>query len=76
MPPLGADGNLLVDMIGPGWGSFGAKRSKEYLADYIERVHEAGGVVSVDIGVYRDGKFDPVQVEVLKYVGEKVNAKK
>ena len=59
-------------MIGPGWGSFGVKRAKEYLADYVKKVHEAGGVVSFDIGVYRDGKFDPLQVEILKYVGQNV----
>ena len=55
-----------------GWGVFGVKRSAEYLADYIKKVNQAGGVVSVDIGVYRDGKFDKEQIEVLKYVGKNV----
>jgi len=55
-----------------GWGCFGAKHDKEYLADYVKKVHQAGGVVTFDIGVYRDGKFDPVQVEILKYVGKNV----
>ena len=72
LPPQIEDKELLIDMIGPGWGSFGVKRDKEYLADYIRRVHQAGGVVTVDIGVYRDGKFDPAQVEVLKFVGKSV----
>ena len=72
LPPKGANEELLVDMIGPGWGSFGVKRDKEYMADYIRRVNQAGGVVTVDIGVYRDGKFDPAQVEVLKYVGKNI----
>lgn len=62
---------LIEDVIGPGWGQFGVKRSAEYLADYVDRVHRAGGVVTFDIGVYRDGRFDPEQVEVLRYVREK-----
>ena len=62
---------LIEDMIGPGWGQFGIKRDREYLADYVSRVHEAGGVVTFDIGVYRDGAFDPEQVAVLRYVREK-----
>ena len=63
--------DLVDDMIGPGWGQFGASRSREYLADYVDRVHRAGGVVTFDIGVYRDGAFDPRQVEILRYVREK-----
>ncbi|MBQ8295813.1 MAG: alpha-L-fucosidase [Clostridia bacterium] len=63
---------LIESMIGPGWGSFGVKRTKEYLADYVKKVNQAGGVVTFDIGVYRDGKFDAEQVAVLKYVGEHV----
>lgn len=55
-----------------GWCCLGSKRSKEYLADYVKNVHEAGGIVTFDIAVYRDGKFDPEQVEILRYIGENV----
>ena len=66
LAPLGTD-----DMgIGQTWGSFGAGYTKEYLADYVKKVHAAGGVVSVDVGMFRDGKFSPEQIDVLKYVGE------
>ena len=54
------------------WGTFGIKRDAEYLIDYIKKVNEAGGVLTIDIGVYRDGKFDEEQKETLKLVGEKV----
>lgn len=64
--------DLIEEMIGPGWGCFGVKRDKEYLANYVRKVHEAGGVVTFDIGVYRDGSFDAEQVEVLKYVSKHV----
>lgn len=56
--------------IGPGWGSDGLKNSKEYLSDYVQRVNAAGGVVTFDIALYRDGSFQPMQVEALKYVSE------
>lgn len=69
--PEGMPRDLVEDMIGPGWGQFGAKRDGDYLADYVARVHEAGGVVTFDIGVYRDGKFDPTQMEILRYIRKK-----
>lgn len=62
--------SLIEETIGPGWGSFGVKRSKEYLTDYVRKVNQAGGVVTFDIGVYRDGQFSPEQKEVLTYIGE------
>jgi hypothetical protein len=51
------------------WGQFGAKRDAAYLTDYIRRVNRAGGVVTVDVGVYRDGAMDEEQLKILKEVG-------
>jgi len=72
VPPKGEGLEYLIESVigSAGWGSFGVKRSKEYLLDYVRKVRQAGGVLTFDIGVYRDGKFDPAQVEVLKYIGE------
>ncbi len=71
LAPLG------ISSVGrPHWGCFGTAYTKEYLADYVKNVNEAGGVVSIDIGIYRDGKYDEEQKEVLKYVGKKVNDNK
>ena len=74
LAPLGVpptdDAN--AQTVGPGWGCFGVKHDKEYLADYVRKVHNAGGVVTFDIGVYRDGRFDPRQIETLTYVGKNV----
>lgn len=53
-----------------GWCKPGVKRTKEYMADYVGRVNRAGGVVTIDIALYRDGSFDPEQLEVLKYIGK------
>ena len=45
-------------------------KPKEFILDFVKRCNEVGAVVSIDIGVYRDGKYDPIQVEALKYLNE------
>lgn len=64
LAPLGADDTG----IGATWGSFGLAATKEHIVDYVDRVHAAGGVVTFDIGVYRDGSFDPAQVDALSAI--------
>ena len=63
--PLGAwgpDGS-------PNWGGKGAKRSADYVADYVRLVNANGGVVAIDVQVAGDGSWLPEQMEVLKAVG-------
>jgi hypothetical protein len=55
-----------------GWCRPGCKRSKEYMLDYVRRVNDVGGVVTIDVVICRDGSFDPAQVELLKYIGDHV----
>jgi len=52
------------------WGSFGLKHTKEYLADYLKRANEVGAVVTFDMGLYRDGKLDPIQVDAITYAAK------
>ena len=70
LAPLGVAPEDKVDIVGPGWGCFGVKRDREYLADYLRRATAAGAVVSFDMGVHRDGRFDPVQIEAIKYAAK------
>ena len=56
--------------IGASWGSFGLAYDPQYIADYVRALHKAGGVITFDIGVYRDGSFAEEQVDALKYVSE------
>ena len=66
----------VVSPDGSEWGSWckpGCKRTKEYMLDYVRRVRDAGGVVTIDVILYRDGSFDPAQVEILKYIGENMH---
>jgi hypothetical protein len=53
-----------------GWCKPGCKRDKKYMLEYVRRVNAAGGVVTIDVALYRDGSFDPAQVEILKHIGE------
>ena len=53
---------------GGGWCRPGCKRSGAYMKDYVARVNAAGGVVTIDVALYRDGHLDPAQVEALKAI--------
>lgn len=55
-----------------GWCKTGCKRDKEYMLDYVKKVNDAGGVVTIDIIIYPDGTYDPEQIEVLKYIGKNI----
>lgn len=65
LAPLGTDDTG----IGASWGSFGLKHEKEFLAKYVNDVHNAGGIVTFDIGACRDGSFCQEHIDALTYVG-------
>ncbi|MDR1440074.1 MAG: hypothetical protein LBJ10_08740 [Clostridiales bacterium] len=52
------------------WGAPGCKRDGAYMRDYVRKVNEKGGVVSVDVALYRDGHIDQEQFEVLRQLGK------
>ncbi len=51
---------------GSGWGAFGSRYSAQYMYDYVSKVNERGGVVSIDVALFRDGSLDAGQVETLR----------
>lgn len=51
---------------GAGWGALGSRYTPEYMRDYVKAVNEKGGVVSIDIAIFRDGTFDIGQIETLR----------
>ncbi|MBD3177855.1 MAG: hypothetical protein GF320_21990, partial [Armatimonadia bacterium] len=59
----------ILSYLGPWWGDPGTKYAKQELADYVWDVHRRGGVVSIDVLLFRDGGLDRSQVEMLKAVG-------
>ena len=58
----------LLSYMGTGWGHPGSQYTKRDLADYVFDVHQRGGVVSIDVLLYRDGSLDRSQFEMLKAV--------
>jgi len=52
--------------LGAGWGQPGVRFSKADLIEYVADVNRAGGVVSVDVLLFRDGGLDRSQLEVLR----------
>ncbi|MDR2761707.1 MAG: alpha-L-fucosidase [Planctomycetaceae bacterium] len=58
--------------ISLGWGSPGVCKTKQELAEYIYRVNSLGGVVSIDVLLYRDGEMDRSQLETLKSLRERI----
>ncbi len=54
------------------WCKPGCKRDAAYLIDYVQRVHEAGGVVTIDIRIEDDGTLDAEQIAQLKQLGAAV----
>ena len=66
--PIGAEDRG----IGATWAGGGLNYTKEELCDYAERFTSAGGVVSFDCKLNRDGTMDTQQIEALKYVGSRL----
>lgn len=58
----------ILSYLGGGWGQAGCAYSKRELGEYVFDVHQRGGVVSIDVLLFRDGSLDRSQVEALKAV--------
>jgi hypothetical protein len=48
------------------WAQPGCKHSAEYMRDYVKKVNDKGGVVTIDVALYRDGHIGAEQMAVLK----------
>lgn len=56
----------LQSYLGNWWGQPGIRKSKEQMISYVHAVSAMGGVISIDVMLYRDGDLDRSQLEVLK----------
>ncbi len=66
----------LLAYMGTGWGHPGTQYTKRELAEYVFDVNQRGGVVSIDVLLFRDGSLDRSQVEVLKAVRHELSTGK
>ena len=58
--------------IGATWAGGGLNYTKEELCAYAQKVISAGGIVTFDCKLNRDGSFDNEQVEALRYIGSRL----
>jgi hypothetical protein len=65
---IGGEQWHILSYMGSNWGQPGSQYSKRELAEYVFDVNQRGGVVSIDVLLFRDGSLDRSQVEVLKAV--------
>lgn len=73
---IGGEQWHIVSYIGPGWCQPGTRYSKRDLREYVFDVTQRGGVVSMDVLLYRDGSLDRSQLEILKDVRRELNEAK
>lgn len=66
--PIGAEDRG----IGATWAGGGLNYTKEQLCAYAEKVTSAGGVLTFDCKLNRDGSLDERQVEALRYIGSRL----
>lgn len=52
------------------WCCRGLFKTKEEIAEYVKKINSAGGVVTLDIFIDKDGSFDSEQIEALKFAGK------
>jgi hypothetical protein len=66
----------LLSYMGTGWGHPGSQYTKRELGEYVFDVNQRGGVVSIDVLLFRDGSLDRSQVEMLKAVRQELTTGK
>lgn len=68
LSPLGSR-----DGIWGGWGGVDVKYTKKYLSQYLKTVWMAGGVVTIDMGLKRSGKFYDEQKKFIVDLMNEIN---
>jgi len=58
--------------VGSSWNAPNVRYTSSNLARYVKSVTDAGGVVSLAVGVYRSGELPSRQIEALKEVSKRV----
>jgi hypothetical protein len=58
----------ILSYMGTGWAQPGSQYTKRELAEYVFDVNQRGGVVSIEVTLFRDGSLDRSQTEMLKAV--------
>ena len=60
----------VLSYLGPEWAMPGLKYSADDLIDYVRVVNAAGGVVTIDVALFRDGSIDAKQLATLRVMSD------
>lgn len=60
----------IVSYLGINWRSETVRFKKSYLTNYINQVKERGGVVTINLALYRNGSLDTTQLIFLRKVSK------
>ncbi|MBX3257815.1 MAG: alpha-L-fucosidase [Chitinophagaceae bacterium] len=66
----------ILSYLGDEWCAPGLRFKPDFMADYIRKCNAAGGVVSVDICLYRDGTIEKSHLECLKGISRRLKENK
>jgi hypothetical protein len=58
-----------LSYLGTAWAASGIRYNASYLGSYISAVNSVGGVVSVDVQLFRNGSMNALQTSVLAAAG-------
>lgn len=79
LPPAGGRLNgaqwHIVSYLGTDWKSPAVRFKRNYLVNYINNVKSLGGVVTINVALYRNGSIDTTQLNFLKRVSRGISSR-
>ena len=79
LPPSGGKINgtqwHIVSYLGTDWKSDSVRFTKKYLVNYINKVNQLGGVVTINTALYRNGSIGPAQLAFLEKINKKIKSR-
>lgn len=66
----------ILSFLGNEWGAPGLRYKPDYMSEYIRKCNAVGGVVTIDICVYRDGTIEKSHLECLRGISRRLKGKR
>lgn len=65
-----------LSYLGKDWGSEGVRFERDWLADYIYKCNQLGGVISIDVLLFSDGSIERSHIVALKGMNKRLQKMK
>ena len=66
----------ILSYLGNEWAAPGLRYTPDFMADYIRKCNTNGGVVSIDVCLFRDGSIETSHLESLKGISRRLKGEK